>query len=727
MFTQHKLRDYQLDLRRFTHLNQESVVLDVILVDQDFGQSMVRAFLPSHDVFVFLKSDHSLPPYGHLIRVEGVFSLPMVSRNPGQFDFSRYCLTHNSIGIIHVSTFNILDSYLLNPIKRLAFLLKKRLLSLHHTSLSRPYSDLFIGLIFGQHGTQLPFPLVNQYRYVGLIHLLVVSGAQVSLLANCSYRFFSMLAFSPFIIFFILSFFQFIFYFVSGGGVSIFRAIFMTEIVFFFRLFYRRVPPIYVLSFVALFMGLLNPLVYRDIGFQLSFVATASLLYAAPLFQRILPSYFPSFLRYYLSVSLTPTLFTLPLLMYHFYIVSWISFFANFFVVFIVEFLVVYGFFISLGALFFPFILLFLNKLPLVILIGINYLVDVLNSIPYGQFSVGSCSLFFIGLIYLVYFYFFRFSLSSFRLDNLKYYFCGLRNVFSSHHFLFTPLALSLAFLLYSLPFLFFLCFVFVYFLFNYLQPRAFRVVFFDVGQGDSALIMTPNGKNMLIDAGDKAFGFDVGRSVLLPALRYYGINRLDFFILSHADRDHYAGIESVLPRIPVTHFIDYSPSRPKHLRALLHRYSITPTRFSASMFRGGDADLKIDFFPMSSFFTDSRNQGSLLLRVSYKDCSFLFTGDIEEEAEHVLLNLGVHLDSDVIKVPHHGSKTSSSLPFLLATSAPIAVVSCGRLNRFNHPHSEVLHRYKSMESIIYRTDHHGAILFESDGLSIRTRSWLED
>ncbi len=272
-----------------------------------------------------------------------------------------------------------------------------------------------------------------------------------------------------------------------------------------------------------------------------------------------------------------------------------------------------------------------------------------------------------------------------------------------------------------------------IYLIRPYYSNNNFSITFLDVGQGESSIVQLPNKEMMLIDGGVEKP--DMGRMVIAPFLRSRGIKNIDYMVLSHAHPDHYGGLKFILDNFNVRevwsneNFITGDKS-------FLH--SAEKTQVMHRVLRRGDMferdNYKITVLhPYQSFYANSsrgdfsdENSSSLVFKIEAGNISVLFTGDIEEEAEEDLLYLGKWLKSDIIKVPHHGGKTSSSPAFIKAVSPKVAVVSAGRNNPFHHPHHTTLERYNKAGVELFRTDMDGAITITSVYDSFQISTWQD-
>jgi len=248
------------------------------------------------------------------------------------------------------------------------------------------------------------------------------------------------------------------------------------------------------------------------------------------------------------------------------------------------------------------------------------------------------------------------------------------------------------------------------------------KITYLDVGEGDSIYAEMPDNYNVLIDGGSYQKKYDFGERVVAPFLRREGVGNLDLMVSTHPDNDHTGGLTYILDNFHVKKVltgsygltsptykefanrlngIEYSDARPENI------YNNGNTRIDvlSDQYRG---ILKNDDLRM--------NNNSVVLKLTYKEASFLFTGDIAKDAERQLINSGRDVKATVIKVPHHGSSSSSSYDFIRAVQPAVAVFSVGYRNFYHHPSPYIVARYDRSGVKVYRTDKQGAITIITDG-----------
>ncbi len=242
----------------------------------------------------------------------------------------------------------------------------------------------------------------------------------------------------------------------------------------------------------------------------------------------------------------------------------------------------------------------------------------------------------------------------------------------------------------------------------------ALTVTFIDVGQGDSALVETADGTTLLIDGGE----YVAYSAELTPFFAERNITSIDYALVSHYHTDHMGGISELLETgavdtLLIPKYDDANQNRERIVKkADKHNIEINEI-CAGDTLDLGDPNLKISVLhPLSGGFSkENENNNSLVLMLDYLGEKFLFTGDLEDDAERVLVK-NYDLEADVLKVGHHGSSSSTSTRFLEAVDPTYAVIEAGEDNRYGHPHYEVLSALENDDVRIYRTDEDGDITF---------------
>ena len=245
------------------------------------------------------------------------------------------------------------------------------------------------------------------------------------------------------------------------------------------------------------------------------------------------------------------------------------------------------------------------------------------------------------------------------------------------------------------------------------------KVHFIDVGQGDSILIRSPHNKYMLIDAGENSSG-----DTVVSYLKKEGVEKIDVLVGTHPDGDHIGGMDKVIDSFEISTV--YMPRVSKNTKTFgdvlkgLKKKKLKIDKPVAGEYIDFDNAIKVQILAPNSDKYDDTNNYSIVLKVSYGKTSFLLTGDAENVSEEEMLEKGYNLKADVLKVGHHGSRSSTTPKFLSAVSPGYAVISAGKGNKYGHPHKKTLKKLKDGNIELYRTDKDGTVVFNSDGKTLQ-------
>jgi len=515
-------------------------------------------------------------------------------------------------------------------------------------------------ILLGASVSPLPEETKETYRRAGLIHLLVVSGTQVSILIGVCLGLTRAMKLPNGVGILLTTGFNVLLTLVTGAGASILRAAIMGEITLLGLLFEREKESYTALALSAFVLLLIDPANLFDIGFQLSFAATWGLMYIAPLLAVHMGKVF--------SITLAPMLATVPLIAYYFSQISPGGIIANLLVLPWMEVLVIFGLLTTLlGFVFLPLAQILGATLWFLIFI-LDQIAEGIAALPLSSFYITTPSLliifgYYAGLILM-----------------LEYLRREGRIIITRKRLIIGSLGLCLCLCLH------FACSI---------EPsfgKCLTVSVIDVGEGDSILIESPVGRKILIDAADRKM---VKRS-LIPFLCRRGVKHIDLMILSHLHEDHMGGLPAVMQALTVDKVL-------QPINLVVGESINLGEGVSAQVLHANAAEA-------------NENNNSVVLRLRYGHFSMLLAGDNEQEGEAEILRSPADiLQSTVLKVGHHGSNTSTSLAFLEAVKPRFAIISCGRRNKFHHPHRSTLERLLQF-CRVYRTDLDGTVVVRSDG-----------
>jgi competence protein ComEC len=257
------------------------------------------------------------------------------------------------------------------------------------------------------------------------------------------------------------------------------------------------------------------------------------------------------------------------------------------------------------------------------------------------------------------------------------------------------------------------------------------RVVFLDVGQGDSTLVRFPDKRTLLVDTGGvPGTSFDIGERVVAPAIRALAVRSIDTLVLTHGDPDHIGGAPAILRRFSPHQIWEGVPVPP---HPALHELASAATLAGAAWRNvqsgdreiSGGVEIRILHPPPPDWERQRvRNEDSVVIELRLGSVSIILPGDIGREAEQPLAPRLATAPITIVKAPHHGSATSSTEPFIAVAHPSAVIFSAGRNNRFGHPAPAVVARYLSANCVVFRTDEDGAIVLDTDGKVVRMTTW---
>jgi len=667
--------------------------------------------------------------YGYRVRLQAKLYRPHNFHNPGAFDYEGYLRRKGVLVTGYVrdaDQVHILSTEGGNPLMRRFDTLREGIGAFLDAHTSPPGRGLLKALLIGERG-EIPDKTREAFIAAGAVHILAISGLHLGIIVTLIFfavqgllrlserallrydiRKVAALATFPPLLAYIL---------ITGFPISTIRAGIMASC-FLIAIFIDRYRnPLNTLAFAAFIILLVSPTSLWDPSFQLSFSSVLGIIViTSPLYRLIYPqdtltlltrqsggkikrAIMLSFIASFAAIAVTS-----PIVAFHFHRVSIMGLISNAVIIPIIGLGV-----LPLGLLSLPLIPIFpsggalLAQAAAALAQGGIKAMELISSLPFAATYLPGPT-----VLEMILFY------------GLIGALLWIKRPFVKK----TAVALILVIALFDLSY---------WGLRGYAQ-NGLRATFLDVGQGDCALIEFPGGKRMLIDGGGLYGDFDVGEKVVAPFLWKRRILQVNYLVVSHPEPDHYKGLIFIAQHFRPREFwhsgLTSDASSYRELLTVIQKKGIRMVQVEDGFVRSiGGVGLEA-LHPVEGWMPGDRqkrgwvNNNSLVLRMTFGEYTFLFTGDIEGEAETRLLKAGKELRAHVLKVPHHGSKTSSTYSFAKEVSPRYAVFPVGYKNIFHFPSRRVVSRYESCGCQILRTDLDGAITVTSDGKNVQVKTY---
>lgn len=641
---------------------------------------------------------------GNKLKLIGTLRKGRDERNPGEFDYYKYLQSKEIAGILYVREIkNVIQTdfsvnLFYNSIFEARKWISNRIDKLHN----RETASLLKGLLLADR-SEIEYRTKESFINSGVIHVLAVSGLHVGFIVLIFMFLFSRVSIYPRTILIIIGLICFLL--ITNSPASVFRATIMIVVMFMVYLSNRKYSSLNSLAIAAFILLLINPAEIFNPGFQLSFSAVASILIVYPILSSKIKTENKAlkFLLLFSAVSFSAQIGTLPFTLIYFQKLSIIALFANLLVIPIIGIIVGLGVLTIFVSIFSTILAIYFGSANM---LATNILMKIVNFTGTQQFSFLFIPNFSIidGIIFYVYFSVIIYSIQKFN------------NIYASI-ILYLLIGLNLYFILQIDDK-------------QLLPDNLLSIVMIDIGQGDGIFIKFPNGKTALIDAGNANLDFDNGERIITPLLRRLSIKQIDYGFISHVDSDHYKGFLYLIKNGWIKEIykpqIDSLQQKDLDLEQIINDCEVKLNYYSKTKMSFGNVRLYIlNDTTNYEYKNFDSNNNSGIIKIIHGNNSILFVGDAEKESERLMINeYGKFLKSDILKIGHHGSKSSSSQVFIDQVSPKIGLISAGLNNSFGHPTKLIIDRFTSSDVKLYRTDLEGAIIFQSNGKLFTKINW---
>lgn len=635
-------------------------------------------------ILINIKMSQDIPSikYGDSLYIEGEFKQPEEARNYKGYNYKQYLKTKKIIGTVELEKAKILKSSNGSFIHNIQKYIKDTI----NGTLTDEEGNLLLAILLGDKD-KLSEDIQESFKTSNLSHMLAVSGAHVSyIILGLTYVLQNSIIGKKnekiVCIIFLLFFMA-----ITNFTPSVTRACIMAVLTLFSGIIYRKSDVYTNISVAALITLIFNPYNLLDLGFQLSYGGTIwIIIFIKRIQEKKSNSKVINYIKQMALVSIYANIIIIPIMMYHFNTVSFTFIISNIMASPILGIIVITGFLFIIASITVKpltrLIAIFIKPI-LSILIKIS---QICSKLPFSNILVVTPYMFNVISYYAIILY----CIKSKKNNKCKIIIC----------------------LLIVLILINFIIYIF---------PQKLRIFFIDVGQGDSTLIITPDKKTVLIDGGGSD-SFDVGEKVLLPYLLDRRILKIDYVLISHFDTDHCGGILTIMEKVKVKNIIiseqaEHSENYERFKKLMIHKkIRLIEVKKGDKIKIGRYSEFKI-LFPTSRLLSENPlNNNSIVAQFNYNNFKMLFTGDIEKLAEQQILKAEkAEIRADILKVAHHGSKTSSIPEFIKAVKPKIALIGVGKNNTFGHPNKQTIKNLENIKCRIYRTDIQGEIIIKID------------
>ncbi len=670
--------------------------------------------------------------YGDLVTIQGDFKLPNSKRNDGGFDYRLYLKSKGISGFVYAEEYKKDEGNLtlIDHINRLIFKVRSKCIYVLDNTYVKDVSDFLKGLLIADV-SDLSKEIKEEFQDANLSHILAISGLHVSYVVMLIDSFFKRLRIGRIKKYLLTIIFLILFLMITNYPISCLRAVIMQVLFLLSFIFKRKNNFLNNLIISFLIILLLNPYNIYNSGMWLSYGGTIGIVFFNSIIEnkicriiKIKRNIVSNYLLKTICTSLAVQIVIFPIMWFCYGSVSITFLVSNLVISGIIGIVIMLGFLSIFEAIIMRFIISFLGlELNIAIIGFINnllvkcvlFLVKICSRMPLEKIYLSKPGWYILAIYYLLLVLLMlknkaKCMYSKFMIMAILKYLCIKMSKRIFIIFIIASLIITQA---------------------NLKLDSKLELYMLDVGQGDSTILITPRNKVIVVDTGEggNKANYDNGKNTLIPFLLAHKKHSIDYLIISHVDLDHIGGAYYLLEHMKINNII-------------MGIQTVETSNFSKMVELANKKDVKILYLKKGDnyrlddktlinvlwpdldniVYDNAINNMSLVFKLNCNNKSILFTGDIEEEGEQAILSsygmdngkrmIDNVLKSDIIKVPHHGSKTSSTIDFIQYVNPKIAIIGVGQDNKFGHPNEGVIKRYNKLGTKIYRTDEIGEISF---------------
>ena len=585
---------------------------------------------------------------GDTIYINGYLSIPNNNTIPNGFNYKKYLYNNDIFYTINASNVRKVANN-----TNIIYYLKDKI----GNRISKMTNNAYLQIFILGDNSLLEDDILNSYRENGISHLFSISGMHISLFAGIILYLLKKISYDNYFNYGLVILFLFIYSLLIGSSPSVMRSLTMYILFTINKLFNFKIKSIDIMCMVLIALLLFKPYYMYNISFIYSYTISFSLIlyhYKIKIIKNVfLKSLYTSFITFIVS---------LPICLYYFYQVNFLSIILN---IFLIPFVSIIIFPLALISFFIPVIGYILN----IFIVILERLSLFISKYKIGIVMFSKPDIFLVVIYYICIILF---------LHNKKYSFLLLLLIFHK--------------------------------MIIYLD-NSYRLTILDVGQGDSLFLKFPNNSgNVLIDTGGKTgSNYEIVINDTIPYLKRLGINKIDYLILTHGDYDHMGEAINLVNNFKVEKVIFNCGEFNDLEQELIKVLNKKKIKYYSCIKRLNIDNNKLYFLQTKVY--DNENDNSDVIYTEINGYKFMFMGDAGVDKEMDILDKYNILNIDVLKVGHHGSKTSSSKDFINDINPNYSIISVGKDNRYGYPNKEVLDNLE--DSKVYRTDEDGSIMFK--------------